>query len=352
MSVLVVNKLTRQYRADDVPAVDDLSLTVETNELFALVGPTGCGKTTTLRAIAGFERPDGGVISLGDQVLDDGNMHIPPDKRDIGLVFQELALFPHMSVNRNVEFGLKGMAKGARRNRAAEVLEMVGMSEFADRRPHELSGGQQQRVALARSIAPSPRLLLLDEPFSSLDPGLRDDMRLQIKKVLAETGTSALLVTHDHEEALSMADRVGVMRLGKLCQVGKPDEVYHRPCSAFVSQFLGRTNLLEATAVGDVAETSIGRVELTSESTGRVTVSVRPEHLRLEAPGNGEMTGEVIAREFKGHDLTFVVRYGDQTYTVQTDYSCPFVVGQSVRLRHAEPAVVVEEDRDVSGADC
>jgi iron(III) transport system ATP-binding protein len=239
-------------------------------------------------------------------------------------------------------FGLRGVERGERRRRAMECLEMVGMADLASRRPHELSGGQQQRVAIARSIAPRPRIILLDEPFSNLDPALRSETRNQIHDLLHEHGMSALLVTHDQEEALSFADRIGVMRAGRVVQAGEPQLVYTHPHSAFVAQFLGRTNLIEGEAEGQHATTPIGRMCLCCPAQGEVMLSVRPEHLRLTIPQPGQPVGQVIAREFKGHDLTLRVQCGQRTYTVQTDYACPFHVGQSVGLLPTEPAVVVD----------
>ena len=342
MMPLRVENLTKRYDAGHRPAVNALAFEVHPHEVFALVGPSGCGKTTTLRIIAGFERPEQGTVYIGEQMIEGPGLHVPPEKRQIGLVFQDYALFPHLDVLHNVMFGLRGLRRGERRNRAMECLEMVGMADLAARRPQELSGGQQQRVAIARSIAPRPRIILLDEPFSNLDPALRNETRVQIRDLLHEHGMSALLVTHDQEEALSFADRIGVMRGGRVVQAGEPQMVYSHPNSAFVAQFLGRTNLMEAEAEGQHALTAIGRICLCCPAQGKVTVSVRPEHLRLSVPQPGQIVGQVIAREFKGHDLTLRVACGSSVYTVQTDYACPFKVGHTVGLVHSEPAVVVD----------
>ena len=224
-------------RFGELAVLRGVDLALYPGEILALLGPSGCGKTTLLRVVAGLEVPDAGRVFLEGREI----TALPPEKRGIGFVFQDYALFPHLTALGNVAFGLKGKDRLAR---ARKALERVGMTLFQDRRPGELSGGQQQRVALARALAPGPKLVLLDEPFSSLDAGLRAATREEVRKVLKETGTAALLVTHDQEEALSFADRLGVMRGGEILQVGTPAEVYLRPKTPFVAQFLGRTNLL------------------------------------------------------------------------------------------------------------
>jgi len=342
MIPLRVENLIRRFDDQDPPAVDHVTFDVRPREVFALVGPSGCGKTTTLRIIAGFERPDGGTVHLGDQLIEGPGEHLPPEKRRIGLVFQELALFPHLDVLHNICFGLKKLPRRQRRPRALEVLEMVDLADFASRHVHELSGGQQQRVALARSLAPSPQIILLDEPFANLDPALREETRHKVRRVLKENGTSALLVTHDQEEALSFADRIGVMRRGHVCQIGTPQQIYNRPSCPFVAGFLGRTNLIQTTATGEHAGTPFGQICLDHPTTGPVTVSVRPEHLRLEPPRADQPRGRVISREFKGHDLTYRVHCEGQDLIVQTDYGCRFEVGEEVGISHCAPAVVVE----------
>jgi len=342
MTLLRVANLVKRFTPEGPAAVDGLSFEVLRGEVLALVGPSGCGKTTTLRMIAGLESPDSGTIELDDRMVDGPGVHLPPEKRKVGLVFQEMALFPHLDVASNVGFGLRGVGRAERKRRVAEVLSLVGMAGYERRRVQELSGGQQQRVALARSMGPAPRLILLDEPFANLDPALREGMREEVRGLLAAGGMSALLVTHDHEEALSFADRIGVMFDGKIHQCGSPAMVYHRPDDARVARFLGRTNLIAAEASGVHAETPFGPMCLDRSATGKVLLSVRPEHLRLAHPRPGEPAGEVLRRDFKGHDLTYRVRFGEQVYTIQTDYTCPFQPGDAVSIIHAEPAVVVE----------
>src|SRR5690606_4406770 len=262
--------------------------------------------------IAGFETADSGTVTLDGQTLVGDGISVPPERRGIGFVFQDYALFPHLTVRENVAFGLKGMTKKARRARADDVLRLVGLGGLEDRKPHALSGGQQQRVALARAIAPRPRLLLLDEPFSNLDALLRQEMRERVRDLLKREGMTALLVTHDQEEALSFADRVAVMQNGRIDQIGTPEAIYATPRTLFVAQFLGRTNLLLTQAEGETAETVFGRLRLNRAAQGPVLLSIRPEHLALAAHPDaaGSLEGTVLAREYKGHDITYRVQLG------------------------------------------
>lgn len=273
-------------------------LSVRAGSLVAIVGPSGSGKTTFLRIAAGFERADKGSLSLGD-LLVDGETYVPPESRGIGYVPQEGALFPHLNVRRNVGFGLKRGDRG----RVDGLLELVGLSGFDRRYPHQLSGGQQQRVALARALAIRPRVVLLDEPFSSLDAGLRASVRADVRAVLRDAGTTAVLVTHDQDEALSFADRVAILRDGRIVQEGDPGDVYRQPADAGVADFLGQANLLPGEMRDGRAECSLGAlVVLDPPPAGSaVTVLVRPEQVRL-GPPDGQVTGIVVAREFYGHD--------------------------------------------------
>lgn len=344
--LLSIRNITKRF-VRNLPVVEDLCFEVYTGEIFALLGPSGCGKTTTLRLIAGFERADAGEIYVDGQCFDGSKTHLPPEARDIGIVFQEYALFPHLNVLQNVAFGLKKLPPKLRDERVMTVLDMVGMTPFKDRKPHQLSGGQQQRVAVARSIAPNPKLILLDEPFSNLDAGLRHSTREEIRALLKNAGMSAVFITHDQEEALCFADRLAVIHNGRIEQIGTPETVYRRPQTSFVADFLGATNLIDGEAIGDCAETPLGRFQIVPSTRGKVLLSIRPEHLVMaQSNGTGQNNGvgEIVMRDFKGHDLTYRVRIGTRNYAVQTDYCCPLQVGARVTLQAVEPAVVVKKD--------
>lgn len=318
-AVVELAGVTKRFGAGGPVAVDDLSLTVLADEILCLLGPSGCGKTTLLRLIAGFERPDAGTVTVAGRVVASEHSWVQPERRRIGFVFQDFALFPHLSVLDNVAFGLSKLPRAERLRVAADVLDLVGLTVFTARFPHQLSGGQQQRVALARALATEPHLLLLDEPFSNLDAALRGATRDEVRAILKRTGTTAIMVTHDQQEALSFADRVAVMRDGRLEQVGAPVDVYVEPRTAFVAGFLGPTNLLRGTARGLVADTALGEVPLASEAHGRVVLSLRPESLRFAHAGGAEGGAgsapepaaarrgrvKVLRREFKGHDVTY-----------------------------------------------
>jgi iron(III) transport system ATP-binding protein len=344
--LLSVRHLTKRFDPGAPPVVHDVSFEVgreDPAEIFAILGPSGCGKTTTLRCIAGFERATEGEIVMQGRSLSGPGVHVPPEAREIGIVFQDYALFPHLSVLENVVFGLQDGTTAAQEDRAREALEMVGLSGFEDRRPQHLSGGQQQRVALARTLAPEPDLILLDEPFSNLDALLRQETRQEVRRLLKDRGISAVLVTHDQEEALSFADRLAVMRSGQLDQTGTPEDVYYRPRTLFVAQFLGRTNLLFSRAAGREADTPLGRVQLDRDAEGTVLLSLRPEHLTMVAPEAGDgPTGTVLGRAFKGHDITYRVACDENEYLVHTDNRQLFEAGDTVVLRPLEPAVVLE----------
>ena len=344
--LLTVKNLTKAFD-DSGPVVDSLDFEVREHEIFALLGPSGCGKTTCLRLISGFERADDGEVSVDGKILESPTQHVAPQDRGIGFVFQDYALFPHLSVLENVAFGLTDIPKHKRNVYAEEVLCRTGMGDYKDRNPNELSGGQQQRVALARAIAPKPKLVLLDEPFSNLDAMLRDTMRNEVRDILKKAGMSALLVTHDQEEALSFADRIAVMNDGKIEQVGTPEEVYYNPKTKFVAQFLGRTNLFHAEANGSAeVKTDLGPLQLKGNASGYVLCSIRPEHLTLEKPSNQkpENIGTVLGREFKGHDITYHVQLGDETYLVHTDNRVLFEPNDAVVIKPLESAVVLNDD--------
>ncbi len=343
--LLEVKDIEKSFEKD-VPVVQKSSFGVKDNEIFALLGPSGCGKTTTLRLISGFEQLDNGEVYLGGKLLSSTKKHVPPQKRGIGFVFQDYALFPHMSALENVAFGLTKLRKYKRNVFAEEVLCRTGMGQHKHKSPAELSGGQQQRVALARAIAPKPNLVLLDEPFSNLDAILRDSTRKEVRAILKKAGMSAILVTHDQEEALSFADRVAVMNDGRIEQIGTPEEIYYNPKTKFVAQFLGRTNIFEARVDdSDTIDTKIGHIKLKCKASGQITCSIRPEHLTIERPNgttNGWSKGIVVAREFKGHDITYHVDCNGEKFIVHTDNRVLFNRDDEVVLKQLEPAVVLQ----------
>ena len=345
--LLTVNALTKGFVANQPPIVKNVSFSVHTDEIFALLGPSGCGKTTTLRLIAGFETADTGRISMAERTLADNNTHVPPESRGIGFVFQDYALFPHKNVLENVAFGLRKVPKKQRQERAFEVLDMVGMTNLQSRLPHHLSGGEQQRVALARAIIARPKLLLLDEPFSSLDPGLRQSTREEVRALLKAEGISAVLVTHAQEEALSFSERLGVMKEGALEQIDTPETVYRHPKTAYVADFLGQTNFIRADIKDGIAETPFGRVKVEGAERGNALLSIRPECLIMMIPDaqSDTKSGRVVGQAFKGHDFTYQVEMEGQQYFVQTDYRCPFQIGDTVVLK-AELAVAVTSESD------
>jgi len=293
---------------DEVHAVDGFSLHVDAGDTVALLGPSGCGKTTTLRLIAGFERPDSGTIRADEKVLTGPGVFVPPEKRRVGLVFQDYALFPHYDVAGNVAYGL---GRGADPERVEEVLEMVGLGGLAGRPVNELSGGQQQRVALARALAPSPELVLLDEPFSNLDASLRAKVRDEVREILQSQGVTSIFVTHDQEEALSVADTVAVVNDGHVEQVGTPEEVYSRPATRWVAGFLGEIEVLPGVASEGTVSCDLGTISGSSDLVGEVDVLIRPESLAIDtiAPSNhAAQSAVVVSRRFYGHDQMLELR--------------------------------------------
>jgi len=292
-------------------AVAGVDLELGGGDLVAVLGPSGCGKTTLLRLIAGFETPDAGTIIVGGDVVAGAGVWVPPEQRRIGMVFQDYALFPHLRVSANAGFGLSRRSAGERRKLTERALALVSLQHKADRYPHELSGGERQRVALARALAPEPEIVLLDEPFSSLDATLRAGLRREVESILREAKATALLVTHDQEEALSLSDRVAVMRDGRIQQDGTPEEVYGRPTDHWVTSFLGDAEVLPGTAAGGAVECELGRFPIPADIEGDVDVVIRPESVALgqgRAPrGDRSHEGVVVAREYYGHDQLVVV---------------------------------------------
>ena len=368
--MLSVSGLTKIYanRFDtQAGGVRDAAFDLPAGTFFTLLGPSGCGKTTTLRCIAGLERPDTGRIAMGDRVLFDGDqgVAVPMNLRGIGMVFQSYAIWPHMTVFENIAFPLR-VAKDRRYGREAirplveEALATVGLAGYGDRPATRLSGGQQQRVALARAIVHRPRLLLLDEPLSNLDAALREDMRVELRRLQRQIGVTTIYVTHDQQEALAMSDRIAVMEQGRIVQMGEPREIYFRPASAFVARFIGSSNLFEGVCRAGSPAGGIAPVELTGghviqclfparhPAGGTVTVSVRPEAIALGnrdqavSRDDNALAGMVIAASFQGGHMRYDVRAGEvvvhvtgpaePVFTPETEVMMMFAVRSAVAL--------------------
>ncbi|KAF0223302.1 MAG: putative spermidine/putrescine ABC transporter [Rhodospirillaceae bacterium] len=275
---LVMSNITHHFGRTRV--VDDVSLSIGPGELLCLLGPSGCGKTTTLRIAAGLESPSAGTVVLNSQLVSGDGVHLPPERRHVGFLFQDYALFPHLDVLGNVEFGIHTLSGAERKTRALEMLDQVGMKDYAQAWPHQLSGGQQQRVALARALAPNPGLMLLDEPFSGLDKRLRDQVRDETLHVLKRNRVSTLMVTHDPEEAMFMADRVAVMRQGRIVQMDQPEALYNRPADPFVASFFGEVNVFDAPVTNGMANTPLGRFAV-GVGAAKAQVLIRPEGIGI-----------------------------------------------------------------------
>ncbi len=342
--VLSLVGITKRF--GEVTAVSNLTLDVADGEILAFVGPSGCGKTTLLRIIAGVETPDSGSIEMQGRSIYGPEGVLPPEKRQIGLVAQDFALFPHMTVTDNVGFGLKKLDRRARASRVAEVLDLVQLGSLAERFPHELSGGEQQRVTLARSLAPRPALVLLDEPFSNLDQALRAEVRAETRRVIEVSQTTAIFVTHDQEEALSLADRVVVMLDGTIQQVGTPSEVYSRPASRLVAEFMGDANFLPGDIKGDHVECELGRLPVLAEFTGAADVMVRAESLHLSQEEGVPV--KVLTREFYGHDQVLEVRTSSGSILrVRSLVNADIRPGQELRLQVTGDLVAYPTGRQV-----
>jgi len=305
--ILAIDKITCGYHPN-TPTVHELSLLLPPGQILCLLGPSGCGKTTTLRAIAGFEKISAGEIRLQGQIIASRSVHIAPEKRRVGMVFQEYALFPHMCVSENIAFGLYHWSTSDRQSRIQALLELVGLLGLEGRFPHELSGGQQQRVAIARALAPKPIMLLLDEPFSNLDPEMTIKMRKELYRVLRQTQTTAILVTHDHEEAFAMADQVAVMQDGVLVQCDTPETIYQQPSCAFVAEFIGQANTVPGIIKNGQVETEIGTFPNQSDfhSESRVLVMIRPNDIQFTPSESG--SGRIESRQFQGSQTLYAIR--------------------------------------------
>jgi len=338
-------------RFDEILAVDDVSLSFERGSFFVLLGPSGCGKTTTLRLIGGFEEPTAGTIFLGDRDV----TGLPPYKRDVNTVFQSYALFPHLSLFENVAFGLRrrGVKGGVLKRRVEEALALVGMAGLGGRKPRQLSGGQQQRIALARALVNEPRVLLLDEPLGALDLKLRRQLQLELKRIQHEVGITFIHVTHDQEEAMTMADRIVVMNAGRVEQVDTPTELYERPQTTFVAGFLGVSNLLEGTSEGDgsvrLGDGTVIRAAAAVGKRGAIAVGIRPEKIRLGGGEEASLEGVVSERSYIGVSTQYIVETACGAVTVYAQNTDPNArsasPGDRVRLAWSPEATFVVEPR-------
>jgi iron(III) transport system ATP-binding protein len=323
------------------PALYDLSLDVAEGATLSILGPSGCGKTTVLRAIAGFEHPQAGEIRIAGRLVCNGKHCVPPEERGVGMVFQDYALFPHLTVAQNVAFGLRRLEPQAAARMVATTLDLVGLTDLKDRYPHELSGGQQQRVAIARALAPKPVVLLLDEPFSNLDPDMRGQMREEVQEILRRTGITAVLVTHDHDEAFAMADRIAVLNSGRLEQVDNPESIYHTPSTPFVANFVGQADFLLGRVENGKIQTEAGVFDNVAghPSGTAVEIMIRPDdvHITPAAPG----TAQIAGRQFRGSEnlYTVLLPSGQHLHSSETSTTV-YPIGTSVDLKIAATHIV------------
>ncbi len=332
MSNLSINNLVFEYQKKAV--VNDLSLNVVSNEIVCLLGASGCGKTTTLRAIAGLLKPLTGSISIADQIVSDNGVFVEPEKRNIGMMFQDYALFPHLTVGENIAFGLQKMKKQQIKERVEEMLALVHLSEFIQRYPHQLSGGQQQRVAIARALAYKPSLLLLDEPFSNIDQQVRFQLIEDIRRIIKDQKVAAIFVTHSKEEAFAFADKLAIMHQGKIAQLGTPEELFHHPKQKVVAQFLGRGIYLEAQyQKNNCFQTKFGTVISTYDveiNNKEGEIYIRPQHLKLNLKGGNEVT--ILSKRFIGTDYVYRILFAEQEIEVAASKYSKLDVGDKVGI--------------------
>ncbi len=305
--ILSLQNITKSFGQSKIPAVNNVSLKLQQGDILALLGPSGCGKTTLLRIVGGFECPETGTVEIDKHKVCCPVSWVPPEKRDVGIVFQDYALFPHLTVAENIGFGLKNLNKQQVQQQVSEVLNLVRLENLEERYPYELSGGQQQRVALARALAPKPKLMLLDEPLSNLDIQVRLRLREEIRDILKVAGTSAIFITHDQEEALAIADVVGVMRLGHLEQIGTPEEIYSHPASRFVAEFVTQANFVPARRQGNIWQTEIGGFEIEgNHGQNKGEIMIRQEDLMLKPDADGKI--KITKRHFLGREYRYCLQ--------------------------------------------
>ncbi len=350
--MLAVEGLTRSFATGERPAVDHVSFTVPPGEILALVGPSGCGKTTTLRLIAGLERPDDGVIRINGRTVAGPGVFLPPEQRRVGMVFQDHALFPHLTVAQNVAFGLAGRPAAEVRARTDEMLALVGLEHLRHRYPHALSGGERQRTALARALAPSPLVLLLDEPFSSLDADLRGEMREQVRAILKAGGVTAVFVTHDQEEALYMGDRLAVFQHGRIEQIGAPEQIFHASATRFVAEFMGDSDFLPGRTSPAGIETPLGLVSqpLALPPGTPVELALRGDDVSFDVNPAGN--GIIVQRFFRGAANLYRLRLDSgHILHAQMPHTVLHPAGTRVRvyISAGHPLAVFSGQRAVSG---
>ncbi|ACK65802.1 ABC transporter related [Rippkaea orientalis PCC 8801] len=337
--ILHLDQIIKQFSNHQIPAVNQVSLTLNQGDILGLLGPSGCGKTTLLRIIAGFEQPSSGTVELAGQIVAGAGHWLPPEQRHTGMVFQDYALFPHLSIAENIAFGLQKkkerLPKPKIQHRISEVLALVGLSGLEKRYPHQLSGGQQQRVALARALAPAPALILLDEPLSNLDVQVRLRLRHEIRHILKATGISAIFVTHDQEEALAISDKIAVMSHGKVEQMGTPEEIYTRPASRFVAEFVTQANFIPAKRQGELWTTEIGQWQIPTpevlQGCHDGDVMVRQEDILLEPDESATII--ISDRQFLGREYRYCLQMpsGGQLHA-RTTLNTQLPIGTRVQL--------------------
>jgi len=332
--VLEVDHVSIAY--GDNTVVEDVSFQLVKGEIGCLLGPSGCGKTTLLRSIAGFEPLHNGVIRLNGNIVSDHRVNCPPEKRKIGMVFQDFALFPHLTIEKNIAFGLQNLSRKQRQQRVEQLLEMIALEGYGNRYPHELSGGQQQRIALARALAPKPELLLMDEPFSSMDIELREELAKEVREIIKQENITAILVTHDQHEAFAVADVIGVMQQGKLIQWADDYTLYHRPATTFVANFIGHGVFLEGEVINDSEiktelATLQGKVPEQCNIGCKVDIFIRPDDILID--NNSGQQVMISAREFKGSDFLYTLRLTDGTRLLTLEHSHHrYEVGEKVGI--------------------
>lgn len=338
---LSVSRISAAYDTKSM-IVNDVSFSLAEGELACLLGPSGCGKTTILRAISGFQAISSGHIDLGGQTISNPGFALPPEKRNVGMVFQDHALFPHLSIAENIAFGLRSLSKSEQKKRITDLLDLVGMSAHRDKYPHELSGGQSQRVALARAIAPQPKLLLMDEPFSNLDTDLRETLGHEVRDLLKELNMTAIMVTHDQHDAFALGDRIGVMTAGKLMQWDSSFNLYHAPKNRFVANFIGDGVFIQGQMVEDNAViTSLGEIRgvtINNDYVGsEIDLLIRPDDVKYDP--NSANRGQVIRKAFKGAQTLYTIQMsgGEQLMSLvpsHDDYEVGDTIGLTIEADH------------------